>query len=219
MDSSDGSHSLHWAKPTPQSPDLPACPPQDSSSRLCLTCILRLILLPANVVSGHLPCTISSYCGHHLIPVPRCLFQAAREKLQNSIFDRMNVHNVLLYEVKRRGGMLEGLQRKLFSCPRQPSEATQDPSVLQVIRQLENNIEKMLMKIRTGEKIYYLYLKMVDFLKDVSFLPLYDLPRLPNIPNRRIMPTCLVLPPGVPRLLLPLLPGLFQLGTPESCLF
>uniref|UniRef100_A0A8C3S5R9 Coiled-coil domain-containing protein 183 n=1 Tax=Chelydra serpentina TaxID=8475 RepID=A0A8C3S5R9_CHESE len=130
MDSSDGSHSLHWAKPTPQSPDLPACPPQDSSSRL----------------------------------LPRCLFQAAREKLQNSIFDRMNVHNVLLYEVKRRGGMLEGLQR---------NEATQDPSVLQVIRQLENNIEKMLMKIRTGEKIYYLYLKMVDFLKDeLAQLPL-----------------------------------------------
>ncbi|CAM2103791.1 unnamed protein product [Caretta caretta] len=39
--------------------------------------------------------------------------KAAREKLQNSIFDRMNEHNVLLYEVKKRGGMLEGLQRKL----------------------------------------------------------------------------------------------------------
>uniref|UniRef100_A0A674IFT8 Coiled-coil domain containing 183 n=1 Tax=Terrapene triunguis TaxID=2587831 RepID=A0A674IFT8_9SAUR len=89
---------------------------------------------------------------------------AAREKLQNYIFDKMNVHNVLLYEVKRRGGMLEGLQR---------NEATQDPSLLQVIRQLENNIEKMLMKIRTGEKIYYLYLKMVDFLKDeLAQLPL-----------------------------------------------
>uniref|UniRef100_A0A674IFZ7 Coiled-coil domain containing 183 n=1 Tax=Terrapene triunguis TaxID=2587831 RepID=A0A674IFZ7_9SAUR len=95
---------------------------------------------------------------------PLCLFQAAREKLQNYIFDKMNVHNVLLYEVKRRGGMLEGLQR---------NEATQDPSLLQVIRQLENNIEKMLMKIRTGEKIYYLYLKMVDFLKDeLAQLPL-----------------------------------------------
>uniref|UniRef100_A0A8C3I2J4 Uncharacterized protein n=1 Tax=Chrysemys picta bellii TaxID=8478 RepID=A0A8C3I2J4_CHRPI len=91
----------------------------------------------------------------------RSTVEAAREKLQNSIFDRMNVHNVLLYEVTRRGGMLEEL------------EATQDPSLLQVIRQLENNIEKMLMKIRTGEKIYYLYLKMVDFLKDeLAQLPL-----------------------------------------------
>uniref|UniRef100_A0A452GHU6 Coiled-coil domain containing 183 n=1 Tax=Gopherus agassizii TaxID=38772 RepID=A0A452GHU6_9SAUR len=89
---------------------------------------------------------------------------AAREKLQNSIFNRMNVHNVLLYELKRRGGMVEGLQR---------NPVTHEPSLLQVIRQLENNIEKMLMKIRTGEKIYYLYLKMVDFLKDeLAQLPL-----------------------------------------------
>uniref|UniRef100_A0A8C8RIW5 Uncharacterized protein n=1 Tax=Pelusios castaneus TaxID=367368 RepID=A0A8C8RIW5_9SAUR len=87
-----------------------------------------------------------------------------REKLQNYIFDRMNVHNLLLYEVTRRGGMLEGLRS---------NQATQDPSLLQVIRQLENNTEKMLMKISTGEKIYYLYLKMVDFLKnELAQLPL-----------------------------------------------
>uniref|UniRef100_A0A452GHU7 Uncharacterized protein n=1 Tax=Gopherus agassizii TaxID=38772 RepID=A0A452GHU7_9SAUR len=87
----------------------------------------------------------------------------------------MNVHNVLLYELKRRGGMVEGLQRKLqhlhSHVPGSP--VTHEPSLLQVIRQLENNIEKMLMKIRTGEKIYYLYLKMVDFLKDeLAQLPL-----------------------------------------------
>uniref|UniRef100_A0A8C4W7X1 Coiled-coil domain containing 183 n=1 Tax=Gopherus evgoodei TaxID=1825980 RepID=A0A8C4W7X1_9SAUR len=103
------------------------------------------------------------------------LHWAAREKLQNSIFNRMNVHNVLLYEVKRRDGMVEGLQRKLqhlhSHVPGNP--VTHEPSLLQVIRQLENNIEKMLMKIRTGEKIYYLYLKMVDFLKDeLAQLPL-----------------------------------------------
>lgn len=40
-------------------------------------------------------------------------FQAAREKLRNYIFDKTNVHNLLLYEVKRRGQTLEGLQRRL----------------------------------------------------------------------------------------------------------
>ncbi|XP_077692351.1 coiled-coil domain-containing protein 183 [Eretmochelys imbricata] len=150
--------------------------------------------------------TISRACWEQKrlkMHLARSTVEAAREKLQNSIFDRMNVHNVLLYEVKKRGGMLEGLQRKLRHLADmegvdrqgqiqqqviraqlqwktvharnlwQPSKAKQDPSLLQVIRQLENNTEKMLMKIRTGEKIYYLYLKMVDFLKDeLAQLPL-----------------------------------------------
>ncbi|XP_038230747.1 coiled-coil domain-containing protein 183 [Dermochelys coriacea] len=103
----------------------------------------------------------------------RSTMEAAREKLQNSIFDRMNVHNVLLYEVKRRGGMLEGLQRKLRHLADMEGVDRQGQIQLQVIRQLETNTEKMLMKIRTGEKIYYLYLKMVDFLKDeLAQLPL-----------------------------------------------
>ncbi|XP_074871952.1 coiled-coil domain-containing protein 183 [Carettochelys insculpta] len=99
--------------------------------------------------------------------------EAARETLQNSIFERMNLHNVLLYEVTRRGQLLEGLQRKLQHLVDMEGADRQGQMQLQVIRQLENNIEKMLVKIRTGEKIYYLYLKMVDFLKDeLAQLPL-----------------------------------------------
>lgn len=53
--------------------------------------------------------------------------------------------------------------------------------MLQIIRQLENNIEKMMMKINTGEKIYYLYLKMMDFLKDVSTPTFCLIPPLPSV--------------------------------------
>uniref|UniRef100_A0A7M4EYA2 Coiled-coil domain containing 183 n=1 Tax=Crocodylus porosus TaxID=8502 RepID=A0A7M4EYA2_CROPO len=95
-------------------------------------------------------------------------FQAAREKLRNYIFDKTNAHNLLLYEVKRRGQALEGLQRRLQFLKDMEAADKKYLSVLQIIRQLENNIEKMVMKISTGEKIYYLYLKMMDFLKDVS---------------------------------------------------
>ncbi|KAM7144502.1 coiled-coil domain-containing protein 183 [Macrochelys suwanniensis] len=120
--------------------------------------------------------TISHACSQQKrlkMRLARSTVEAAREKLQNSIFDRMNVHNVLLYEVKRRGGMLEGLQRKLQHLADMEGADRQGLIQMQVIRQLENNIEKMLMKIRTGEKIYYLYLKMVDFLKDeLAQLPL-----------------------------------------------
>ncbi|TFK00782.1 Coiled-coil domain-containing protein 183 [Platysternon megacephalum] len=120
--------------------------------------------------------TISQACWeqkHLKMHLARSTVEAAREKLQNYIFDRMNVHNVLLYEVKRRGGMLEGLQGKLRHLADMEGADRKGQIQLQVIRQLENNIEKMLMKIRTGEKIYYLYLKMVDFLKDeLAQLPL-----------------------------------------------
>ncbi|XP_039361891.1 coiled-coil domain-containing protein 183 isoform X2 [Mauremys reevesii] len=120
--------------------------------------------------------TISQACWdqkHLKMHLARSTVEAAREKLQNFIFNRMNVYNVLLYEVKRRGGMLEGLQRKLQHLADMEGADRQGQIQLQVIRQLENNIEKMLMKIRTGEKIYYLYLKMVDFLKDeLAQLPL-----------------------------------------------
>ncbi|KAH1179310.1 hypothetical protein KIL84_021893 [Mauremys mutica] len=120
--------------------------------------------------------TISQACWdqkHLKMHLARSTVEAAREKLQNFIFNRMNVHNVLLYEVKRRGGMLEGLQRKLQHLADMEGADRQGQIQLQVIRQLENNIEKMLVKIRTGEKIYYLYLKMVDFLKDeLAQLPL-----------------------------------------------
>lgn len=38
----------------------------------------------------------------------------------------------------------------------------------QTIRQLENNIEKMHVSIATAEKVYILYVKMLDVLRDVS---------------------------------------------------
>ncbi|XP_006117410.3 coiled-coil domain-containing protein 183 [Pelodiscus sinensis] len=120
--------------------------------------------------------TISQACWEQKrlkMHLARSTVEAARETLQNSIFERMNVHNMLLYEAKQQGAMLEGLQQKLQHLTDMEGADRQGQLQLQVIRQLENNIEKMLMKITTGEKIYYLYLKMVDFLKDeLAQLPL-----------------------------------------------
>lgn len=48
-----------------------------------------------------------------------------------------------------------------------PSLALSPP---QTIRQLENNIEKMQVKINTAQKTYMLYTKMVALLKDVRGL-------------------------------------------------
>uniref|UniRef100_A0A8C7E9Q4 Uncharacterized protein n=1 Tax=Nothoprocta perdicaria TaxID=30464 RepID=A0A8C7E9Q4_NOTPE len=85
----------------------------------------------------------------------------AREKLQNDVFDRVNVCNMLLYELRQRDRALEELQRQL-------QHLTEEPSLMQMIRQLENNIEKTLMKVRTGQKVTTLYLAVRDVLKKVS---------------------------------------------------
>ncbi|XP_072840676.2 coiled-coil domain-containing protein 183 isoform X1 [Pogona vitticeps] len=98
--------------------------------------------------------------------------EQARELLSSYVFDRMNAHNVLLYEVKRRGKRLEDLQLRLQQLI---DLETADPRVqaqLQIIRQLENDIEKMHVKIRTAEKNRSLYLRMMDVLRDeLAHLP------------------------------------------------
>lgn len=41
----------------------------------------------------------------------------------------------------------------------------------QIIRQLENNIEKTMIKITTSQNIHLLYVDLLDYLKKVSPLP------------------------------------------------
>ncbi|XP_061460525.1 coiled-coil domain-containing protein 183 isoform X2 [Rhineura floridana] len=99
--------------------------------------------------------------------------EQARETMRNYVFDRMNVHNILLYEVKCRGKLLEDLQLRLQQLIDLETASPEARAQLQMIRQLENNIEKMQVKIMTAEKTHILYLKMLDVLRDeLSHLPL-----------------------------------------------
>lgn len=45
------------------------------------------------------------------------------------------------------------------------------PGLPQVIRQLENNIEKTLVKITTSQNMRLLYVDLLDYLKSVSWRP------------------------------------------------
>nr|XP_009676504.1 PREDICTED: coiled-coil domain-containing protein 183 [Struthio camelus australis] len=99
--------------------------------------------------------------------------QMAREKLQNDIFDRVNACNMLLYEMRQRDRALDELQRQLQHLMEAEAGDKQHQAQMQVIRQLENNIEKTLMKVRTGQNVTTLYLALRDVLKkELAHLPL-----------------------------------------------
>ncbi|XP_038192420.1 coiled-coil domain-containing protein 183 isoform X2 [Arvicola amphibius] len=112
--------------------------------------------------------TISKACGkdvsmrlaHH-----RCSMEVAREKLRKYVFDRVNAHNVLVHLARRRGQKLESLQLELASLRNQPDATKDELKLLQIIRQLENNIEKTTLKITTSRNIHMLYTDLLDYLK------------------------------------------------------
>nr|KAF6269010.1 coiled-coil domain containing 183 [Myotis myotis] len=112
--------------------------------------------------------SISRACGND-VPMRlahcRCSMEVAREKLRKYVFDRVNVHNVLIHLVRRRGQQLESLQLQLEGLQHQPVATKEELRLLQVIRQLENNIEKTTIKITTSQNIHLLYLGLLDYLK------------------------------------------------------
>ncbi|KAI6074219.1 Coiled-coil domain-containing protein 183 [Aix galericulata] len=98
----------------------------------------------------------------------------AREKLQSSIFERVNACNALLYEVRRRGQTQDELQQRLQQLLDVKIDDKRIQEQVQMIRQLENSIEKMLMKVHTGQKVTLLYLAVKDVLKkELAYLPLH----------------------------------------------
>ncbi|XP_024906906.1 coiled-coil domain-containing protein 183 [Pteropus alecto] len=112
--------------------------------------------------------TIAKACGKDVpmrLAHSRCTMEVAREKLRKYVFDRVNVHNVLTHLVRRRGKQLESMQQELASLQNQPEATKEEQRLLQVIRQLENNIEKTMMKITTSQNIHLLYVDLLDYLK------------------------------------------------------
>lgn len=58
----------------------------------------------------------------------------AREKLRKYVFDRVNVHNVLIHLVRRRGQKLESMQLELAGLQNQPDATKEELRLLQVGR-------------------------------------------------------------------------------------
>ncbi|KAF6123470.1 coiled-coil domain containing 183 [Phyllostomus discolor] len=112
--------------------------------------------------------SISKACGKDVptrLAHCRCTMEVAREKLRKYVFDRVNAHNALIHLARRRGQQLESMQLELASLQNQPTATKEELRLLQVIRQLENNIEKTMVKITTSQNIHLLYVDLLDYLK------------------------------------------------------
>ncbi|XP_026634656.1 coiled-coil domain-containing protein 183 isoform X2 [Microtus ochrogaster] len=128
--------------------------------------------------------TISKACGKDVsmrLAHRRCSMEVAREKLRKYVFDRVNAHNVLIHLARLRGQKLESLQLELASLRNQPDATKDELKLLQIIRQLENNIEKTTLKITTSRNIHMLYSDLLDYLKKVLAGYPTELDKLQNL--------------------------------------
>ncbi|KAI5763049.1 CCDC183-like protein [Gulo gulo luscus] len=111
----------------------------------------------------------------------RSSMEVAREKLRKYVFDRVNAHNALIHLARRRGQKLESMQLELASLRSRPAAARGERHLLQVIRQLENNIEKTMVKITASQNIHLLYVGLLDYLKkELTGYPM-ELDKLQNL--------------------------------------
>ncbi|XP_074451415.1 coiled-coil domain-containing protein 183-like [Larus michahellis] len=108
------------------------------------------------------------------IALARKTVEVAQEKLRAKIYERVNTCNMLLYQLRQRSRALGELQRQLQQLQDVQMNDKRHQAQVQVIRQLENNIEKMLMKVHAGQKVTTLYLAVRNVLKkELDHLPLH----------------------------------------------
>ncbi|XP_026723410.1 coiled-coil domain-containing protein 183 [Athene cunicularia] len=100
--------------------------------------------------------------------------QVTQEKLRAEIHARVNTCNLLLDQVRQRSQVRDELQRRLQRLQAVEKEDKQHQAQLQAIRQLENSIEKMLLKVQAAQKVTALYVEVRDALrKELDQLPMH----------------------------------------------
>ncbi|KAM5298574.1 coiled-coil domain-containing protein 183 [Ctenodactylus gundi] len=128
--------------------------------------------------------TVARACGKDALARlahGRSTMEVARAKLRKYVFDRVNVHNALIHLARQRGQRLEAMRLELARLQSQPDAAKEESHQRQVIRQLENSIEKTMAKVTTCQNIYLLYVDLLDYLKEVLEGYPMELDKLQNL--------------------------------------
>ncbi|KAM6048627.1 coiled-coil domain-containing protein 183-like [Theristicus caerulescens] len=115
------------------------------------------------------PASPASSLANSHVPI-----QVAKEKLRAKIFDQVNMSNMLLYQIRQQIRVLDKLQRRLQQLQDVEMGDKQHQEQVQRIHQLDNNIEKMLVKVHAGQKVTTQYLVVRDVLrKELAHLHLH----------------------------------------------
>ncbi|XP_065588298.1 coiled-coil domain-containing protein 183-like [Cyrtonyx montezumae] len=123
-----------------------------------------------HIAQKHEQRVTSEVCGAHKNLLGKSVKEAL-EKMQRSIFYQVNTYNALLHEVRQRIRAWDALWQQLQDLT---LAGKLHQEQLQRIRQLENSVEKMHVKIHAAQKVTASYLVLRDALKrELYSLPLH----------------------------------------------
>ncbi|KAJ7417956.1 coiled-coil domain-containing protein 183 [Willisornis vidua] len=95
--------------------------------------------------------------------------QEAQKRLEAVVNDQVKVCDMLLHQVKQWSQARDERQKFLQQLQEAEMDDRMQQPQFQAIRQLGNDIEKMLMKIHIGQRVTNLYLQVQDMLKNELF--------------------------------------------------
>ncbi|XP_009463103.1 PREDICTED: coiled-coil domain-containing protein 183 [Nipponia nippon] len=129
------------------------------------------IVQKCNKLSISEACRVQKHLG---VGLARNTVEVAKEKLRAEIFDQVNTSNMLLYQIRQHSRVRDELQRRLQQLQDAEMGDKQHQEQVQRIRQLDNNMEKMLAKVHAGQKVTAWYLAVRDVLrKELAHLHLH----------------------------------------------
>ncbi|XP_077643763.1 coiled-coil domain-containing protein 183-like, partial [Lonchura striata] len=109
--------------------------------------------------------------GHELVPATENL-EVAIKKIEAQVHDQVKVCDMLQHQLKQWSQARDERQRHLQDLQGAETDPKWQEPQLQTIRQLGNEIEKMLMKIHSGEIMTKRYLRLQEVLKrELVYLP------------------------------------------------
>ncbi|XP_023802457.1 uncharacterized protein LOC111943794, partial [Cyanistes caeruleus] len=111
--------------------------------------------------------------GRELVSATESL-EVAIKKMEAKVHEQVKVCDVLLHQLKQWSQARDERQRRLQELQEAETDPKWQEPQLQTIRQLGNDIEKMLMKIQSGEIMTKLYLQLQEVLRrELVYLPQY----------------------------------------------
>ncbi|XP_038638301.1 coiled-coil domain-containing protein 183-like [Scyliorhinus canicula] len=102
----------------------------------------------------------------------KATIEGSKELLNKHLYNTVNHYNLNCYEVKKRQKILMELMQTLRSVKKETQFGAGEHNDLQVIRQIENKIEKMDTKINVAKQIYQMYQNILECLqRDAAYIP------------------------------------------------